>query len=75
LASTNRPVDPSSGIEARSTTIFAASSAVVGAAARFSEPPRSVWTQPGQMELTLIDVSMSVFDSATVRPLSAALDV
>ena len=51
-----------------------ASSAVSGAAARLSAPPRSVCTHPGQIELTLIGVSFSSFASEMVIPFSAALD-
>lgn len=72
--STNWPLGPSSGTHAISTAIRAPSAAVIGAAARLSGPPRSVCSQPGQTELTLIGVSLSTFASAIVSALSAAFD-
>ena len=72
--STKLPLGPSSVRVAISTTISGPSSAVIGAAARFSAPPRSVCSQPGYTELTLIGVSRRLLASAIVNALSAAFD-
>src|SRR5580698_182762 len=66
----NPPVGPSSGRVANSTSVFAPSAALIGAAL----PPRSVFTHPGCAEFTLLFVCRSSCARWIVNMFSAAFD-
>ena len=70
LSNTANPVGPLSGSVARATSVFAPSAVPMGAAS----VPRSVFTQPGCAEFTLIFVSRSSYARCTVYGFNAVFE-